>query len=322
MNQRDNTSDRPAALPRRLVVAATSLAALGLAALCVIPWISIWPFTLFEHFRVQYVELGALVVIATAALRLRGYFDVALIATLIHVLPVAADLTARPRPLPSGAVPIRVLVLNVHTSNSSFDRVRHLIEEETPDVIGLVEVDTRWLAALAPAVAGYPGRLEQPRDDNFGVALYARGSVAGTIAELASPLPSVTANVTIRDSRFAVILTHPLPPVSGFALARQQAQLDAVADLSRATTGPLLVMGDLNATPWSTPFRRLVHRSGLCDSRAGFGLQASFPASSRLLRIPIDHLLASCSIGVRARRIGPDVGSDHLPVIVDLALHR
>ena len=81
-------------------------------------------------------------------------------------------------------------------------------------------------------------------------------------------------------------------------------------------------MGDYNATPWSRPFWRFVDRSGLCDSRAGFGVQASFPAMSAVLRIPIDHVLVSCSIGVRDRRIGRDVGSDHLPVIVDLVLPR
>jgi endonuclease/exonuclease/phosphatase (EEP) superfamily protein YafD len=81
-------------------------------------------------------------------------------------------------------------------------------------------------------------------------------------------------------------------------------------------------MGDLNATPWSRPFVHLVESSGLCDTRAGFGVQASFPAASWLLRIPIDHVLASCGIGVQSRRIGRDVGSDHLPVIVDLVVPR
>lgn len=84
----------------------------------------------------------------------------------------------------------------------------------------------------------------------------------------------------------------------------------------------MIVMGDLNATPWSRPFAWLRERTGLCDSRAGFGIQASFPAASALLRIPIDHLLASCPIGVRERRIGRDVGSDHLPVVVDLVVPR
>jgi endonuclease/exonuclease/phosphatase (EEP) superfamily protein YafD len=81
-------------------------------------------------------------------------------------------------------------------------------------------------------------------------------------------------------------------------------------------------MGDFNATPWSPPYRRLLARSGLCDSRAGFGIQATFPAASSIVRIPIDHLLASCSVGTADRHIERDVGSDHLPVVIDLVIPR
>jgi len=81
-------------------------------------------------------------------------------------------------------------------------------------------------------------------------------------------------------------------------------------------------MGDFNATPWSRPFRRVLTRSGMCDSRTGFGMEASFPAAAALVRIPIDHVLASCSIGVRDRHIERDVGSAHLPVVIDLVVPR
>ncbi len=193
-----------------------------------------------------------------------------------------------------------------------------LIADEHPDVIGLVEVDQRWLEAIAPAVAGYSARIEQPRPDNFGVALYARGSIAGAITDFESPLPSVDAAITLHGARFEVILTHPLPPVRSGAIEQQHRQFDAIAARARASDQPVVIMGDFNATPWSRPFQRLLGASGLCDSRAGFGAQASFPVASALLRIPIDHLLVSCSVGVRDRRLGVDVGSDHLPVIVDL----
>lgn len=45
-------------------------------------------------------------------------------------------------------------------------------------------------------------------------------------------------------------------------------------------------------------------------------------APVQLLRLPIDHLLASCTIGVADRRIGSAVGSDHLPVLLDLVVPR
>jgi endonuclease/exonuclease/phosphatase (EEP) superfamily protein YafD len=307
---------------KRLVVSAASLAALGLAAVCVISWIPVWPACLLEHFRVQYVACGIAVVAAAAALRVRGYADLAAIATLISALPVVPDVTRAARPLPPNGTPVRILALNVHTESTSYDQVRRLIADEHPEVVALVEVDQRWLTQLAPALTAYPGRIEAPRPDNFGSALYARGEVTGSTDELATPLPTITASVGVASTRFDAIVTHPIPPISGADVERQRRQLDLIAARARSTAGPLVVMGDLNATPWSRPFQRVLARSGLCDSRAGFGVQASFPAASALLRIPIDHVLTSCSIGVRDRRIGRDVGSDHLPVIIDLVLPR
>jgi endonuclease/exonuclease/phosphatase (EEP) superfamily protein YafD len=39
----------------------------------------------------------------------------------------------------------------------------------------------------------------------------------------------------------------------------------------------------------------------------------------RPLRLPIDHILIGPGLAVLDRRLGPDTGSDHLPVVADLA---
>jgi endonuclease/exonuclease/phosphatase (EEP) superfamily protein YafD len=311
-----------AAFLKRLAIAAVSMASLGLAAACVIAWIPVWPCSLLEHFRVQYIGCGLVLAAAGAALNIRGYTDIALIAALISALVVVPDVTRTTRPVPPDGAHVRVLSLNVHTEGTSYEQVKRLIADENPDVIGLVEVDQRWLTALAPALTGYTGRIEAPRPDNFGVALYVRGEVTGSADELATPLPTIVAAVGVAGTRFVAIVTHPIPPMSGEAVQRQRMQLDMIAARARSAAGPVVVMGDYNATPWSRPFHRMLDRSGLCDSRAGFGVQASFPAASWFFRIPIDHVLTSCTIGVRDRRIGRDVGSDHLPVIVDLVVPR
>lgn len=302
---------------RGIATTAVRLAALGVVASVVLPLVPAWPFTLLEHFRFQYLWAALPIVVACGALGLRGWFDAALIATLVNALWVVPDLSRDARPLPAGT-PLRVLVFNVHTSSSGFAAVRALIAETQPDVVGLVEVDARWLAELAVA---FPYKIEQPRDDNFGVALYSKLPMTGAIEKLGSQLPTAVATIDVQGTRLGLVLTHPIPPVRGEALAMQVAQLDAVAARSRGMA-PVIVMGDLNATPWSSPFRDFVAASGLCDSRAGFGLQASFPSTSTLLRIPIDHVLVSCAIGVRSRTIERDVGSDHLPVLVELVVPR
>lgn len=305
--------------PRSLAVGAAAIAAVGVAASVVLPLIPAWPFVLFEHFRFQYVCVGGLIAIACSALRMWGWFDTVLIATLVNALWIVPDLSRSTRPLPDG-MPMRVLLLNVHTSSTSFADVRKLLDDVRPDVVGLVEVDARWLAELAPALTAYPQRIEQPRNDNFGVALYAKQPLTGAGEELGSLLPTIVATLDMHGTRVDIVLTHPIPPVGGAALASQVSQLSSVAKRVHTLGSSTIVMGDLNATPWSRPFRDFASASGLCDSRAGFGLQASFPAAAAVLRVPIDHVFVSCSIGVRSREIGRDVGSDHLPVIIELVI--
>ncbi len=81
-----------------------------------------------------------------------------------------------------------------------------------------------------------------------------------------------------------------------------------------------MVLGDFNTTPWNYYFQKFLKESGLRDSSQGFGPQPTWPNFSRLLSIPIDHCLHSAEIVIVGRQIGPDVGSDHYPVIVDYAL--
>lgn len=301
----------------RIARVAAGLATVGLCATVLAAMLPVWPFELFEHFRVQFVVFGALAIAGTLALRQRGFFDAALIATLVHVcslLPAAPEASGLVR-----GAPVRVLVLNVLTKSTTHDAVRQLIVDTRPDIIGLVEVNQRWLDALAPALTDYPGRIEAPREDNFGLALFARGPLTGGVEHFESIRPSIVADLVLGTRSLSLIVIHPLPPVSAHAAAALDTELEAVAARAR-TQRDTLVMGDFNATPWSRRFRRLLADSGLCDSRDGFGLQPTFPASPWLARIPIDHLLHSCTIDVSARRVEREVGSDHLPVVVDLVI--
>ena len=305
----------------RFVVALVSVLAVGACAAQVASWIPVWPLALVEHFRVQMMVGGILIVVACAALRSR-YFDAAAIATLLHLVWLLPDLGASRRPLPARGRPVRVLLLNVLSSNTRFADVRKLIADSNADIVALAEIQDNWLRELAPALTSYPARIEHPRTDNFGLALYSRVPLTGGVEYLGA-FPSIVASLAETDGALGVVLTHPMPPISGHYLDLLDEQLAAVAARAR-TLGPnAMILGDFNATPWSRPFRRLLEASQFCDSRAGFGLQTSWvPEISRVMQIPIDHVLVSCGIGVRDRRIERDVGSDHLPVVVDLVLPR
>ena len=73
------------------------------------------------------------------------------------------------------------------------------------------------------------------------------------------------------------------------------------------------------ARPALGPLRLADVREATVD---GFGLQPTWPAAAPWLGVPIDHVLASPSIGIRRREVGPDVGSDHRGVMVEFAMPR
>ena len=84
--------------------------------------------------------------------------------------------------------------------------------------------------------------------------------------------------------------------------------------------GPRAILaGDLNGTPWCLE-PHLTWRLQDARATAGAGLATTWPA--RLLdpfRIPIDHVLHARNVTCTRLRVGPRIGSDHLPLIADLA---
>lgn len=92
----------------------------------------------------------------------------------------------------------------------------------------------------------------------------------------------------------------------------------AVARLTGGVTGPVIVAGDFNLSVESAIYRR--YWSGFEDAfgSAGLGFGPSWNYRGLLLRI--DHIMLRN--GIRATRawVGPDYGSDHLPVMADLVV--
>jgi endonuclease/exonuclease/phosphatase (EEP) superfamily protein YafD len=78
----------------------------------------------------------------------------------------------------------------------------------------------------------------------------------------------------------------------------------------------------MNTTTWSRYFRDFVGQSGLRSVRDGFGILATWPTfmGPRWMMIPIDHCFVSNDIRVVSASVGERIGSDHLPLIVELEL--
>lgn len=282
-----------------------------------------WIFELMTHMRVQYVI--AMVPVCALSLFRRSWWLAAMsgLVLLINLWLVAPSWLSGDEPAPD--VPSsRVVVANVLTSNHRFDRFLELIREEKPEFFLVLEVDTRWLAALKPLKEAYPYSVSRSRSDNFGIALFSRVPLEeAKVIELGdSTVPAIVARLQLNGVMTTVIGAHTLPPWKAEYAETRNRQLRALARLIGKLKGPVMVIGDLNMTSWSPFFQDLVDTTGLRDSRRGFGVQATWPTSNLLLRVPLDHALVSREFTVVDRRIGSDIGSDHLPVILDVAVKR
>jgi endonuclease/exonuclease/phosphatase (EEP) superfamily protein YafD len=103
----------------------------------------------------------------------------------------------------------------------------------------------------------------------------------------------------------------------------QTRQIDWLIAQRRTFAGPAIVAGDFNMTPWSYRLQRLLASTGL---RRHATFLRSWPTNRHPqfgLPVPaflIDHVLSTPDIKAVSIRTGPEVGSDHLPVVARVRL--
>lgn len=277
-----------------------------------------WVLDLCSHFRIQYVIALLLVCALLLMLRCRKTaFGFLLFAGLNGALVLPLFLGGQ-QPKPTGLPTLRVMLLNVNTNTGDPVLVKKAIQEADPDILVLEEISARWLEDLSWIKTSHPYSIAQPREDNFGIGLFSKQPlIEGKIEYIGMNIPSIRASIHTSGNSLRIVATHPTPPTSRDYSRWRDKQLDQLPRIL-GSPWPLLLVGDLNVTPWSSHFRRLTQRTGLLDSSKGRGFHPTWPNNNWFLRIPIDHVLHTPDISVVERRVGGDVASDHFPVIVDI----
>lgn len=240
---------------------------------------------------------------------------------------------------------VRVLTFNILAGKDidrqlNLDRTADVIAATEPDVVGLQEVDrhfgdrSEWLDQTAELTArlGWSGGFSPGLDldpepghterRQFGEAILTKHRLASfsahplTNLESDDPLLEVRgaarAEIEIDGWTLHVVNTH-LDHRSPAQRLHQSAQVRALVD---ASSGPALVLGDLNAGPEDAEVRQL--REGLVDAAAGLDPSASLTYPSDVPQIQIDHIFARDLDLVRSAVL--DVrASDHRPVLAEFS---
>lgn len=277
-----------------------------------------WLFDLFAQFPKHWAVVSLLALVVTAVMRRWGLLLLATAALAANLTSLAfAPAFATPKPAPPGAMLIRIASANVHDSPEALARLAAMARDYKA---GLVSVYEAPLLSGPDLLAMFPGarRIQlvdrgadsRPLSKRMLVVSWTEVGPVGVKRSIAGQ----RAVLGYAVSGVQVIAAHPVSPGSPADMHDRDLMLASLAgDVDPRL--PFLVMGDLNATPFSHIFRTLPGvRAG--DPRA----EASFPAQAPWLGIPIDSFLFGGGLQLVEEHVGGDLGSDHLPIFATFAL--
>jgi endonuclease/exonuclease/phosphatase (EEP) superfamily protein YafD len=285
------------------------------------------PFALLDNLSNFPVHFAFAFLACAAWLAVRRRFAFAagsLVLAALAIAPVVAWYSE------AGAAPgdpsrphVSLLVSNVYYANRRYERTLRLIEEQDPDVAGLIEVNNRWLRKLGPLRARYPWHYEVADEKHVGLALYSRLPLRNArVLQLPGErsTPAIAATLEAPGGDVEVVLAHPIPPIGAQLVRRRNQQIAALAQFAQGWQGPLVMAGDFNVTMWNDGYRPLVDIARLHNARAGAGICPTWPAIGPF-GVPIDHVMATPDVRLREFRVLKSIGSDHLPIRAEFSAH-
>lgn len=278
---------------------------------------------------VQAFGMLAAVVLLLALMRawaLAVAFAIPLAALAAWVLPVLM-----PTRLPVASRTIRIVFANVNAWNAPAPEAVRWFESTDADVVALIECSAEWAGALRDAsrAGGVAWVHEHVRIGDHpigGAAIFSRHPLRGA-QSLISPegrFPLIDAVVEAPSGPLRIIVAHPMPPIGLDALEARNAEIRWLAQRCTDSDLPTAVVADFNDTPFGHALRDFRARSGLSPATDVSGLVTTWPSRMAslplpaVMRIAIDHCFVSADVGVAAFSAGPDIGSDHLPLVIDL----
>jgi endonuclease/exonuclease/phosphatase (EEP) superfamily protein YafD len=303
------------------VVGLAVLAVLSVASMLSVMSPLGWPFELFVHFRPQYVVASMLVAMLLAWLGRWRPAAVALTLAALHAWPVVPSSEAGAAGVACEGPGLTVATVNLWFRNPDPGALVSWLASGPADLVMLQEVTDEWAGALVRLSDEYPYQWLLPRQDAYGIGVISRHPLDTASVDLAGDgLPSLAGSVEIDDRRLRFIGLHTRWPVLPGLARHRDAALFGAADQVRADDTPAVLLGDLNLSPHAARYEQLLDRGGLQDVFPRRAWQPTWMAGFWPLALRIDHVLVSGGLCVEEARIGPDVGSDHRPVISRLKL--
>lgn len=289
-------------------------------------------FDLASHFRVQYliIQLLGLIWVCRA---FQGMKRIAFTAVTLAALTLNASLIwayaspAHFAPTDPKQAQLKLLQMNVLVFNKKYEKIEDIIRQSQADIVSLQEIDTQWFGRLKqmPIYRRYPYRVEHLKAGNIllsklpiqhaKIVHFPEGRLGKAIYRDEGGY--IVAELNLKGQNISLINLHPPVPISTKYIQSYQRYLSLLAAEKPNLSPTVILLGDLNTTPWSWFYGQYLKKLDLKDAKAHHYLP-TWPTIMPWFFLPIDHVFVSNNVQTISQRLGPFSGSDHFPVEVVL----
>ncbi len=298
-----------------------------------------------NHFRIFIVAPGLVMALLALLIRARTTAAITMTALFVHAFAIVPEVYAGWRAPQVAVEPaktphrFKLVTFNMAFRHTNAERLRRFLENEKPDVLVLQEVSGKAVKIVDGLADLMPYRVHCMNERICDLALLSRHPI--TWQEIRRPsraglrlgldpnrtrliramidIGKLTGNA---GQTINVLTTHlgwPLPHVRQESQFRQLVQIISATDADRT-----ILAGDFNSTPWSyamkkfdrsLPMLRITRALHSWPTKLSIsGVSMPYPV------LPIDHVFIGRHFHAENVRRGPYLGSDHYPVIAELAL--
>ncbi|MFM1814887.1 MAG: hypothetical protein RLZ98_1582 [Pseudomonadota bacterium] len=227
----------------------------------------------------------------------------------------AGELYLREGTVPGG----RILFANVWEENADLSRLLSLLRRAPADVVVLAEVKAEWRRSFEQLRNIYPHQQYCTGRPSCQVALLSRLPFRSSGVERATwrhpPVVWAHFGAGVFGPRpMTVVGTHAWRPTRNPWTHRFH--LSAIGSLMQRFQGPVVLVGDFNAPAWSQGMKTMIDAAALKVPDCHLPSWPAWPLT--LPQFSFDHVLASSDVSVARIGLGPNIGSDHLPVWADI----
>ena len=220
---------------------------------------------------------------------------------------------------------LKLLTANVLQKNENNERLIDIIKKLDADIMVFTEANNRWRDAIVKNLSSdYTHRVELPLDNTYGIVMYSKYELIDPEVTflVTDTIPSIQSKVRLPSGdMFQLYAIHPTPPMpqENPLSTDRDAELMLTSRMARESKLPVIVIGDFNDIPWSSPSNVFQNTSKLLDVRVGRGFYCSFNAEKTLFRWPLDHVYVSAEFRLQDIQICESIDSDHFPYYVELS---